>query len=389
MTSQINYGAITTSYPVAGEDNDSQGFRDNFTAIAAGLAQAKIELTQLQNSSVLRADLATNTTAVQNDLNGSTIANAFYNKFYGVFYNGGNHPVSADINLVNGPMQRFNLSGDSPTLRFKGWPASGHATVKVAISTAVGSKAARQPIFATDPGGTIRYDTAFPLIPKNSGDPEYGIRVGGERLVSITVDNQGSGYTATAYPTGVTVALSGISGSFTPTIHPTYIIKSPTVESGGGGAGYTTGDIVVVNENPNVQLTVTANAGEITAVTVVGSTGTLLPQLFQEVTNVTAITGDGTGGKVNLPCGIDSIRITNAGDAFLLTTPSLVINSLNKTQAIADNALGGTNAYGVAVITSSDPALPSEQYNIKIIEATSFDGGENVFLKYIGEFPTV
>ena len=44
MTSQINFGAISTTYPVAGVDNNSQGFRDNFTAISAGLAVAKTEL---------------------------------------------------------------------------------------------------------------------------------------------------------------------------------------------------------------------------------------------------------------------------------------------------------------------------------------------------------
>jgi hypothetical protein len=44
MTSQINYSAIITTFPVAGKDNDSQGFRDNFASTSAGLSVAKTEI---------------------------------------------------------------------------------------------------------------------------------------------------------------------------------------------------------------------------------------------------------------------------------------------------------------------------------------------------------
>jgi hypothetical protein len=48
MTSQINYSNIDTSYPVAGQDNDSQGFRDNFGAIQIALSTASNEISNLQ-----------------------------------------------------------------------------------------------------------------------------------------------------------------------------------------------------------------------------------------------------------------------------------------------------------------------------------------------------
>jgi hypothetical protein len=369
MTSQINYGAITTSYPVAGEDNDSQGFRDNFTAIAAGLAQAKTELTELQNSSVLRADLATNTTAVQNDLNGSTIANAFYNKFYGVYFNGGSQSASVDVNLVNGPIQKFTLTDDT-VLTFKGWPASGWAKVQVVLSGSTPYDAVRSPTFATTAGGTIKYDVAFPTIP---GTASQGIRVGGESLASITIENQGSGYT-----TAKTVTFSGISGSFTPTATATYIVKTATVA--GGGSGYAIGDIVAVNKNPNVTLSVAGISGggatgPATSFNILS--GTLLPEPFFGAKTFTALTGTGTGGTVDLTCGIDSVRITDAGDGFLTTPPGVVINSLSKADAISG---GNSNAYGVAVLTQNT------RDNVKMIEASSFDGGITVYLRYIGEF---
>ena len=369
MTSQINYGAITTSYPVAGEDNDSQGFRDNFTAIAAGLAVAKTELTQLQNSSVLRADLATNAIAVQNDLNGSTIANAFYNKFYGVYFNGGTQSASADINLVNGPIQKFTLSSDT-VLTFKGWPASGWAKVQVVLAADAPYDSVRQPTFATTAGGTIKYDVAFPTVP---GTALQGVRVGGESLASITVENQGSGYT-----TAKAVTFSGISGSFIPTATATYIVKTATVA--GGGTGYAIGDRVAINENPDVILSVAGISGggatgPATSFNIIS--GTLLPSPFLGAKTFTALTGIGTGGSVDLTCGIDSVRITDAGDGFLTTPPGLVINDLSKADAISG---GAANAYGVAVLTQNT------RDNVKMIEASSFDGGVTVYLRYIGEF---
>jgi hypothetical protein len=33
MASEINYSNIDATFPLAGKDNDSQGFRDNFTNI--------------------------------------------------------------------------------------------------------------------------------------------------------------------------------------------------------------------------------------------------------------------------------------------------------------------------------------------------------------------
>ena len=49
MTSQVNPNNVDGTYPVAGQDNDSQGFRDNFTNIRNNLTFAKAEIEDLQN----------------------------------------------------------------------------------------------------------------------------------------------------------------------------------------------------------------------------------------------------------------------------------------------------------------------------------------------------
>lgn len=55
MASNINTETLDALYPVAGVDNDSQGFRDNFFNIKTNLDHASTELTDLQNG-VARID---------------------------------------------------------------------------------------------------------------------------------------------------------------------------------------------------------------------------------------------------------------------------------------------------------------------------------------------
>lgn len=50
MTSLINPTNIDITYPIAGQDNDTQGFRTNFTNIKNNLIQAATEITALQNT---------------------------------------------------------------------------------------------------------------------------------------------------------------------------------------------------------------------------------------------------------------------------------------------------------------------------------------------------
>lgn len=54
MTSAISYTNITTTYPIPGRDNDSQGFRTNFSEIKAALETAANEISLLQST---KADL--------------------------------------------------------------------------------------------------------------------------------------------------------------------------------------------------------------------------------------------------------------------------------------------------------------------------------------------
>lgn len=67
MSSQVDPTIIDGTYPVAGQDNNSQGFRDNFTNIKTNLAYVKDELEDLQAKAVLKSAL-TGTSLDNSDL---------------------------------------------------------------------------------------------------------------------------------------------------------------------------------------------------------------------------------------------------------------------------------------------------------------------------------
>ena len=50
MASNIVPGNIDATYPKAGQDNSSQGFRDNFSEIKTAFTTAQSEITNLQNN---------------------------------------------------------------------------------------------------------------------------------------------------------------------------------------------------------------------------------------------------------------------------------------------------------------------------------------------------
>ena len=49
MPSNINRYTVDGTFPIANQDNSSQGFRDNFTNIQTNFAYAANEITDLQN----------------------------------------------------------------------------------------------------------------------------------------------------------------------------------------------------------------------------------------------------------------------------------------------------------------------------------------------------
>lgn len=60
MSSNINTNTIDTKYPIAGQDNDTQGFRDNFASIKNNLDIASAEITSLQAKAAVSPSIIDN-----------------------------------------------------------------------------------------------------------------------------------------------------------------------------------------------------------------------------------------------------------------------------------------------------------------------------------------
>ena len=77
MSSKINPTNIDSSYPIAGQDNDSQGFRDNFFSIQKNFTVAQTEISDLQNKGIFVSALGSTGVSgpYTNDLNHSILAN--------------------------------------------------------------------------------------------------------------------------------------------------------------------------------------------------------------------------------------------------------------------------------------------------------------------------
>jgi hypothetical protein len=73
MASNINPNNIDQTFPIAGQDNDSQGFRDNFTNIKTNLGYAQAELSDLQAKGIFKTALTG--TTLDNNMGGSVISN--------------------------------------------------------------------------------------------------------------------------------------------------------------------------------------------------------------------------------------------------------------------------------------------------------------------------
>lgn len=117
--STINTNGINVNYPVPGENNSTQGFRDNFTSIKTNLDTASTEITDLQNKAVLKAALDGST--LNNDMANALISNASTRSFRATTYNLGNAlSGTVLVNVAQADVQYGNVAGNV-TLQFGSW----------------------------------------------------------------------------------------------------------------------------------------------------------------------------------------------------------------------------------------------------------------------------
>jgi len=108
MSSNINPNNIDGTYPIAGQDNNSQGFRDNFTQTKVNFQYAASEITDLQNNVVLKSALTGG--SVDNNLDGTLLYDATMQDFAATRVTLGSVAGTCTINYASGHYQTVTIS---------------------------------------------------------------------------------------------------------------------------------------------------------------------------------------------------------------------------------------------------------------------------------------
>ena len=158
MSSNINYLSINENFPIAGQDNDTQVFRDNFDTIKTNFRYAQEEINDLQ----------VNTAKVNED-------NDFANKIIqrAVFQNNTERRIDAGavtaspttIDFENGPYQVFRI-GANLTFDFLNFPTNVNPLLTPGVGKVTlelyGDGSTRTVSFATTGGTVIKKNSDFP-----------------------------------------------------------------------------------------------------------------------------------------------------------------------------------------------------------------------------------
>ena len=163
MTSNINYTSINENFPVAGQDNDTQVFRDNFDTIKTSLRSASTEITDLQDN-VVRKD-------TDNDLNLNIVTKAVFQNTREQKFDGSNVTATTTIDYENGPYQIFRV-GANINMQFLNLP--GDPNIVPVETTPIGfgkirlelysDGSSRNVTFITSGGTVIKKDSSFPGV---------------------------------------------------------------------------------------------------------------------------------------------------------------------------------------------------------------------------------
>ena len=115
MASNIVPGNVDGTYPKAGQDNSSQGFRDNFTGTKNNFTEAKTEIEALQTN---KASLNASSDFADNE-----VTRAKFKDTSETIYAHGTTGGAITLNHGNGHYQTITTNA-SVTLSFTNWPAT-------------------------------------------------------------------------------------------------------------------------------------------------------------------------------------------------------------------------------------------------------------------------
>lgn len=360
MASQINSSNIDGNYPIAGRDNNSSGFRTNFTNIKNNFTYAQTEITDLQNKGIFKANLVGNATPLTtvNDMLGAPLRNAEILGFRETIYDIGTVSGAQDIDFVKGSYQTIDLAGSISIGAINNWPASGvqsrirlEITVPNANYTVSFPASVSQNInsIAGVSGNTV-YFTATGVYIFELSSNDGGVTIDISDISRNRNTFQGN-ITATALVnnvtvSGVSITVANVGGQIVGNIYANNVIASTLI---------TTGNSVTLT-------------GNLTAANVIASAniyGTIMTPVQSNITLLGNLSSLSVTGNAN----VGNISVTGLSDmcggtAYGIEFVTMVDGS---SQTIADNTgVGIFNASGT--IPEFTIIMPSNPYNGQAIK---------------------
>lgn len=158
-TSNINYASINENFPVAGQDNDTQVFRDNFDTIKNSLQAAKSEVTDLMNT--------TAKVTADNDFDNNKVSNVILQNVKGLKYDTGvwnavSPATEVNINLDydNGLYQIARI-GANATVLVSGLSETEYTVLRLELYS-TSSTSYTVNIDAGGGGSTVKTNSTYP-----------------------------------------------------------------------------------------------------------------------------------------------------------------------------------------------------------------------------------
>jgi hypothetical protein len=298
--SSINPNNIDGQYPIAGQDNDSQGFRDNFTNIKNNFTFAYNELTDLQSKAVLKSALSGG--SLNNDMAYAQLISPQLLKSVETINDlGSKSGVISPISWADGNFQKFTTGG-SVTLSFSNWPTSGYyAKLRLQANVTNVAHTITFPSAVSQGLSDIQGVVGQVLTPATTGI----------HLFELTTDDNGSTITIQDLLRNYDITTTGSSGAFTGLNVSGNVLTSGAVINNLNVNGTATlaGNVAVTGLQhyyPTANVAITGNLG-ISRILVTPTTSPAIVSLFVDVT-LPNVTTDGTVLSISSNVAVNELR---------------------------------------------------------------------------------
>jgi hypothetical protein len=357
MTSQITTANINGDYPIAGQNNSTQGFRDNFTAIKENLDVAAQEITNIQNAAVLK-------TAPANDLQGGVLNNATMQGTRQLIYDFGTVSGTQNYDFGNSSFQTMVLGGNTSLQFIRFGDLAGQA-VSVRLQVTVTNPSYSLTLPASVSLNTTTVDGGAPVL--TFGDVgvytfEFTTLDGGATFdindLSRSKTHVQNGLFSVgtlvnnAQATGISLMVNNVGGVVVGNITATNFIGN-IISTGSNSASFTS-NITANTITANSAIYGTIKTSLQPNITLIGTLTSLSVTSNANVGNLTT-TGltDMCGGDAY---GVQYSAATNAGSTQILSNVGLVMLNPNGT---------------ISSHTITMPATPMQGQQIRIAFANT------------------